>query len=363
MNNKSKTGFSLFWKVFLVIGFIGVIAVNYILYNYHLMVSGDVKIINELGLIRGSSQRIVKSEFYGVHREDRIKFVDGILEDFNSEKFQHGILHIRAEDFKKDILILTSEWEELKKDIEFYRQTGDAIRLYDSSERFFEIADKIVYSSEIRFDNKTNILFRLRITIHAFTIFMFLLLIVNMIGIRKSVETISRLEEISMKDKLTGLNNRRACDYELEKIGQKEKIEKLCFLSIDLDGLKTVNDTYGHAMGDKLLVEFSDALKQEIIPYGFVGRNGGDEFIGIIENCDDDKIKEIVASLDRNIEKRNERLKKDNNIEVAYSFGYLVFSSDSEHTIYEALNLADRRMYENKIAKKYKNTCEISCQK
>lgn len=78
------------------------------------------------------------------------------------------------------------------------------------------------------------------------------------------------------EDGLTGLLNRRAFDEDLRDAWSQDAA--LCLAVIDVDGLKRVNDTEGHAQGDKLLTIFAQALKAEVGSLGQVYRLGGDEF-------------------------------------------------------------------------------------
>lgn len=90
-----------------------------------------------------------------------------------------------------------------------------------------------------------------------------------------------KLEMLSMKDGLTGLNNRRSLDKQLEiewKYAQEEK-EPLSFLLFDIDYFKAYNDTYGHIQGDECLKEVANIAKSVVFDESaFVARYGGEEF-------------------------------------------------------------------------------------
>jgi len=91
------------------------------------------------------------------------------------------------------------------------------------------------------------------------------------------------VEELALRDSLTGLANRRNVEERIEsriKAGQE-----FCVLVIDLNRLKTINDTYGHLAGDNLLQQFAQELRSNFRATDLVGRWGGDEFI-IVMDCD-----------------------------------------------------------------------------
>ena len=85
--------------------------------------------------------------------------------------------------------------------------------------------------------------------------------------------------ELSIKDTLTELPNRRAYEEELERLhAEAEKHPKAMLIMLDVNGLKNVNDSFGHASGDELLIKAAQCLRETFAEEGFVSRIGGDEF-------------------------------------------------------------------------------------
>ena len=93
-----------------------------------------------------------------------------------------------------------------------------------------------------------------------------------------------RLEELSQRDPLTGLANRRHAFDTLQRI--LDRGAKLCVVMLDLDNFKRINDTQGHLRGDLLLVEIAEAMRGATRERDLVGRYGGDEFFVILPNTD-----------------------------------------------------------------------------
>ena len=93
-----------------------------------------------------------------------------------------------------------------------------------------------------------------------------------------------RLEELSQRDPLTGLANRRHAFETLQRI--LDRGTKLCVVMLDLDNFKRINDTQGHLRGDLLLVEIAEAMRGATRERDLVGRYGGDEFFVILPNTD-----------------------------------------------------------------------------
>ncbi|WP_193224494.1 GGDEF and EAL domain-containing protein [Bacillus sp. B1-b2] len=105
----------------------------------------------------------------------------------------------------------------------------------------------------------------------------------------------SMIKELAYKDTLTGLPNRNSClDYLNEKLNKNE-INSMSILFIDLDQFKRINDTKGHSTGDVILEKVADRLQSVLDEKDFVSRFGGDEFLILLEN----KTKEETTNISK----------------------------------------------------------------
>lgn len=97
----------------------------------------------------------------------------------------------------------------------------------------------------------------------------------------------AELEELALRDPLTGLGNRRVLEATLREVFARPAIERqdTALIMCDVDGLKDINDTLGHGVGDKVLVEVADALREAVLdfPNATVCRIGGDEFCVVVD--------------------------------------------------------------------------------
>lgn len=91
-------------------------------------------------------------------------------------------------------------------------------------------------------------------------------------------------------DTLTGIPNRFSCDQIFEKYDGDHDISKLGCALVKIDNLDEINRTKGRSSGNVALKEFSSMIERVSAYYGFVGRNNGNEFLVVIENCSDDKM-------------------------------------------------------------------------
>ncbi len=151
-------------------------------------------------------------------------------------------------------------------------------------------------------------------------------------------------------DELTQLHNRTYCSEHMRQLSLVKK-SNYTIINFDLNGLKQMNDTYGHTKGDELICYAALVLDKSFSDEGVVGRMGGDEFIAIIETDDTERIEKLLDKFRDNIKEVNNS-KPD--IGLSISYGYAV-STELEGASFEKIyNIADERMYEYKQAYKKK---------
>ncbi|MGA7792943.1 MAG: diguanylate cyclase [Candidatus Acidiferrales bacterium] len=154
------------------------------------------------------------------------------------------------------------------------------------------------------------------------------------------------LRRLVSSDPLTRLGNYRrleeAFDRELKWF---QRAGRSCaLLLLDLDGLKAINDTYGHLAGDRALCRLGDALRAECRAIDTAVRHGGDEFAVILPDTSADG----ARSLARRVESR---LALDADHPVHFSYGVGVCPDDGK-TLQQLLSAADRPLYEMKKSKR-----------
>lgn len=156
------------------------------------------------------------------------------------------------------------------------------------------------------------------------------------------------LEGFAYVDFLTSINNRRKCEEIIKELECTEK--DVIIVNCDINGLKFINDTYGHNSGDVVIKEFANCLREVFDDIGEVGRMGGDEFIVIIVGQPEKIVIEKIQKLNLYMDKFN----KDINAEfkLSASIGYSIRKSYRIGSVWEAYENADKCMYINK--KKYK---------
>ncbi len=153
---------------------------------------------------------------------------------------------------------------------------------------------------------------------------------------------INEVEFLSFHDQLTGLNNRRLFELKLNEINNTKHFPIHVIVS-DVNSLKMINDSFGHEMGNALLCEYVDVLKNSKIDTELIYRTGGDEFIFIIPNSSQKEVSSLIEEI--SLECKNRNL---NGFTLSVSFGYAVFN-DENKSIYEILQIAEDKMLQNKM--------------
>ena len=162
----------------------------------------------------------------------------------------------------------------------------------------------------------------------------------------------NQLEYQANFDMLTNLPNRRHIEHHLSnEITSQEhssKLSKLAILFIDLDGFKEVNDSLGHSMGDRILLDSATRLKGLVAEYdGYVARFGGDEFIASFR-CQSREDAEFVAEKTILAFKENFTL-NDSQLQLGCSIGVVLYPEHGENTE-DLIRRADTAMYKAKEA-------------
>lgn len=149
------------------------------------------------------------------------------------------------------------------------------------------------------------------------------------------------LEELSIRDKLTGLYNRNYMESRSKKYVRSDDFPATLIMA-DCNYLKTVNDTLGHEYGDMLLRQVAKAI-EETIPEGCIPmRIGGDEFLILCPKFTAEKAEKLIARIKQCFISRS-----NNILSLDAAFGYYT-AEDDTLTFDEALRLADQAMYEDK---------------
>lgn len=233
----------------------------------------------------------------------------------------------------------------------FINENLSAIFKEEISEKFFTVIKKVIetgnietieYSISIQ---NANYEFEARLVLCDFDK---VVVIVRDITEKKVAEAC--LYELSTRDILTGLFNRNYFEEKLIRF-QEEALSNIGIIILDLNDLKLINDTLGHAVGDKYLNKAAQFLTLSFTGEGFIARIGGDEFVVFLWNTSEDEIKKYCEIFNNKLEEHNST---NNSIPLIVSLGY-AFSKGNEYDLQEMFKTADDKMYREKFYYKQNN--------
>jgi diguanylate cyclase (GGDEF)-like protein/PAS domain S-box-containing protein len=167
-----------------------------------------------------------------------------------------------------------------------------------------------------------------------------------------------QLRELSLSDELTGLTNRRGfmlLARQQIKVADRSR-RGLALVFADLDGMKYINDTFGHKEGDQALKEAAAILKGAFRASDIIARLGGDEFVALSVEASEESRENIQARLRENLADRN--MEPGRQYKLAISFGVAIYDPANPCTLDELIERGDRLMYENKQKRKLAGAAE-----
>ena len=191
--------------------------------------------------------------------------------------------------------------------------------------------------------SKKQIAFTMIFSAMFFLVLLFMLKALSKKDLEAEKENTDNFRNMANTDSMTGVKNKHAYSEMEAHLNQKirqNEIDKLAVVVCDINGLKIVNDTLGHAAGDKLIKDAS-SLICEYFTHGAVYRIGGDEFVVILQEKGYDTMKEVITEINRVIE---ENIKKK---EVVISIGYSELTNDDQ-LVHDVFERADQMMYKRK---------------
>ena len=158
----------------------------------------------------------------------------------------------------------------------------------------------------------------------------------------KKQENIS-LTHLAYADGLTNLANRAKADKYMEDLDSIS--DDYCIVSIDLNGLKQINDEYGHPTGDRYIKDFSKVLSNTFDEHGLCARVGGDEFIVILKGNAAEEVENLIDRMNSALNVMNALYTEyKRSVSAGFAFKH-EFNNPTAHKVYMR---ADQRMYEQK---------------
>lgn len=159
-----------------------------------------------------------------------------------------------------------------------------------------------------------------------------------------------KLNDQALRDYLTGVDNRRSLNEKLtQEFSPSLRYKRsLSLLMIDIDNFKEINDTYGHSIGDEVLVILALKIKKIVRDSDTIGRYGGDEFIVILPEVDREQALVLAERIRKEFEKSTVDVIKKNNRKITISTGISTLSDNLYSSSDDLIKSADEALYKAK---------------
>ena len=165
-------------------------------------------------------------------------------------------------------------------------------------------------------------------------VFAFATMLYDFVKLKKLKTEAHHIENLAYLDKMTGIPNRTSCNLFFETYKTKESMAGIGCVVTEISNIRDINKANGKEYGDKVISEFTHILEQTAQTFGFVGRNGGNEYITVIRDCSDSTANAFLKMLESEIDSYN----KKNGIEILLHSEYVLFNNTTATNFSELLS-------------------------
>lgn len=173
-------------------------------------------------------------------------------------------------------------------------------------------------------------------------IFSFLCLLYDFVKLRAFAAESHALNKVAYLDHLTGMPNRHSLDAVFQAYNTPESLTGVGCAMFTIQNLKEINDTQGHCVGDTLIMNFCHIFEEVGDEFGFVGRNGGNEFVAVINNCNEEMINHFITTLQNRVNIYN---KEHSKTPILLSFSYTLNEEEKVKAFTQLLTVTYNKLY------------------
>lgn len=323
-------------------------------------IQGTARVVNYAGLVRGTTQRIVKLEDAGLPQDKLLEAVDSYINGLRFGSDELNLVSLNDEEYQAKMTELASYFETLRSEIYQVRELGyENTDIIAKSEEFFGICDTATKLTEEYSQEKATSLNHLENVVF---IDIAALLALIALELARAIRTAAQNRALQKKvylDEATGLPNKNKCE---ELLGNEEPLSPehpLALFAFDLNNLRTINNNLGHEKGDEYIRSFADQLAKIASDSCFVGRNGGDEFIAVLQNATLESVEATLEELRKHAKAYSE---SHPSMPISYAAGYALTSDFEQCTMRDLFRQADKNMYIDKNRAKMREAAQLQQQ-
>ena len=315
-------------------------------------IQGTARVVNYAGLVRGKTQRIIKLEDAKQPQDEMIESVSSFIEGLRYGSDEQNLVRLDDHAFQNKMKELDEHFQELQKEIRQVRKEGyENTEIIEKSEAFFGICDEATGLAEKYAQKKATALERLEKIVIADIIGLVCLLAYELI---KAVKYAALKKKVYL-DEATGLPNKNRCEEILDGEMPECTDGSVALCVFDLNNLRIINNRLGHDQGDAYIRSFAVQLRKALPEEYFAGRDGGDEFIAVLECVDHEKVREILGTIRSEIAGYSQ---EHPEMPISYAVGYALAEDFEGCTMRELFRHADKNMYIDKNQAKIKEAAD-----
>ena len=319
-------------------------------------IQGTARVVNYAGLVRGKTQRIIKLEDAKDPQDEMIESVASFIEGLRYGSDELNLVRLDDHAFQNKMKELDEHFQKLQKEIRQVRKEGyENTEIIEKSEVFFVICDEATGLAEKYAQKKATALERLEKIVIADIIGLVCLLAYELIKAVKYAAQNKALKKKVYLDEATGLPNKNRCEEILDGEMPECTDGSVALCVFDLNNLRIINNRLGHDQGDAYIRSFAVQLRKALPEEYFAGRDGGDEFIAVLECVDHEKVREILGTIRSEIAGYSQ---EHPEMPISYAVGYALAEDFEGCTMRELFRYADKNMYIDKNQAKIKEAAD-----
>ena len=319
-------------------------------------IQGTARVVNYAGLVRGKTQRIIKLEDAKEPQDEMIESVASFIEGLRYGSDELNLVRLDDHAFQIKMKELDEHFQKLQKEIRQVRKEGyENTEIIEKSEAFFVICDEATGLAEKYAQKKATALERLEKIVIADIIGLVCLLAYELIKAVKYAAQNKALKKKVYLDEATGLPNKNRCEEILDGEMPECTDGSVALCVFDLNNLRIINNRLGHDQGDAYIRSFAVQLRKALPEEYFAGRDGGDEFIAVLECVDHEKVREILGTIRSEIAGYSQ---EHPEMPISYAVGYALAEDFEGCTMRELFRHADKNMYIDKNQAKIKEAAD-----
>lgn len=320
-------------------------------------IQGTARIVNYAGLVRGSTQRIIKLEDAGQPQDELIAKVSSYIEGLRYGSDDLQLVRLDDTAFQNKMQELDTYFENLKEEILLVREKGyDDTDIISKSEYFFSICDTATGLAEAYSQRLASSLNRLEKFVLVDIFLLVLLIAAEFIKALRYAAQNKILQKKVYLDEATGLPNKNKCEEILNDPEPVDPSSAVAVCVFDLNNLRSINNNLGHDKGDEYIRTFAIELRKAIPEEHFVGRDGGDEFIAVFRNMTHSEVQQCLRDARQYIDDYS---LVHSEMPLSYAAGYALSTDYESCTMRDLFIHADKNMYIDKNQAKIQEAAAV----